>query len=135
MDSWSNGHRLVAVHAYDNYVKMLGIKWEPPTYNPVKSLPFVPQEKEIDTLISGCSKKIATSLLLLKETGCRVGEAWMLRWTDLDEENSTINIRAEKGGNPRQLKISARLISMLLNCQKPTITYLAIQAYQLTMEI
>lgn len=118
MDSWSNGHKLVAVHAYDNYVKMLGIKWEPPTYNPVKSLPFVPQEKEIDTLISGCSKKIATSLLLLKETGCRVGEAWMLRWTDLDEENSTINIRAEKGGNPRQLKISARLISMLLRLPK-----------------
>ena len=112
-ETWGNGHRQIAVHAYDGFVKMLAIKWEAPYYENVKSLPFVPQEKEVDALISGCSTKIATTLLLLKETGMRVGEAWKLKWTDLDDENSTIKTKAEKHGNPRQFKISPRLIAML----------------------
>jgi integrase len=38
--------------------------------------------------------------MLLKETGVRIGEAWKLKWTDLDEENGTIKTKAEKHGNP-----------------------------------
>jgi integrase len=112
-DSWSNGHKQIAVHAYDGFAEMLAIKWSPPYYHNNKTLPFVPTEKEVDALISGCSKKIATSLLALKETGFRIGELWRCKWTDLDEENNTLKCVAEKHGNPRQIKISSRLIAML----------------------
>ena len=112
-DHWCNGHKQIVVHAYNSYCEMLKIQWTPPYYEHVKSLPFVPLEKEIDALISGCSKKIATSLLCMKETGMRIGEVWKLLWTDLDEENNTLKCRAEKHGNPRQFKISTKLIAML----------------------
>jgi len=117
-ETWSDGHKQIAVQAYDGFAKMLHIKWEPPYYENTKSLPFVPTEKEIDALIAGCSKRIATSLLALKETGFRVGELWKCKWTDLDEEKSTLKCKAEKHGNPREIKISPKLISMLLALPK-----------------
>jgi integrase len=41
--------------------------------------------------------KASTYLQLLKETGMKFGEALMLKWTDFDLENRTINITPEKG--------------------------------------
>jgi integrase len=43
----------------------------------------------------------------------RAGEAWMLKWTDFSFENRTVNVTPEKGSDPRQLKISDRLIAMI----------------------
>lgn len=110
---WSSGHKQVVVQAYSSFTKMMHIQWEPPCYIHIKSLPFIPSEKEIDALISGMSKKIATSLQLLKETGIRIGEAWNLKWTDIDQERNTIRCKAEKHGNPREFKISPKLLCML----------------------
>ena len=115
MEQWT---QTIAVTAYACFAEMLKIDWEPPFYENNKTLPFVPTEKEVDALISGTSKKIATSLFALKETGFRIGELWNCKWTDLDEEKSTIKCIAEKHGNPRQIKISSRLISMLLSLPK-----------------
>ena len=44
----------------------------------------------------------------------------MLKWTDFDFENRTVNITPEKGSEPRQLKITPQLIAMLksLNTEK-----------------
>jgi integrase/transposase-like protein len=112
-ETWSEGHKQVAVHAYNSFAKMLGLKWEPPRYKHVKSLPFIPLESELDALISGCSRKVDASLQLLKETGMRIGEAWRLKWTDIDEEQNVIRCRAEKGGEPRVFKVSGKLIAML----------------------
>lgn len=36
---------------------MLGLKWNAPYYKNDETLPFVPTEKEVDALISGCTKK------------------------------------------------------------------------------
>ncbi len=112
-ETWSNGHKQIVVYAYENYAKMHGIKWQPPYYKHKPSIPFVPTQKEIDALINGCTKKLATSLLALKETGFRIGELWDCKWTDLDLEKNTIKCKAEKHGNPRQVRISAKLIQML----------------------
>ena len=60
---------------------------------------------------SSQSRKTGTFLQLLKETGIRPGEAWNLKWIDL--EKSTVNILPEKNSNPRQLRISTRLMAML----------------------
>lgn len=115
---WSNGYKQNFVSAYDVFAEMLKIEWKPPFYQTIKPLPFVPYEKEVDALISGCSKKIATVLLALKETGFRIGELWQCQWIDIDEENNTLKCVAEKHGNPRQIKISSRLMSMLLALPK-----------------
>ena len=48
----------------------------------------------------------------------RCGEGFMLKWTDFDFENKTVNITPEKGSEPRQLKISLQLISMLNSLPK-----------------
>ncbi len=92
---------------------MTGIEWKPPIYKPVQKLPFVPHEKEIDALIAGCGKKVATSLQLLNETGIRIGEAWNLEWVDIGNENQTITCTPEKHGTPRQFKVSNKLLAML----------------------
>jgi site-specific recombinase XerD len=112
-ECWSDGHKQVVVQAYNSFAEMMHIRWEPPCYVHVKSLPFIPSEKEIDALISGTSKKISASLQLLKETGMRIGETWNLKWTDIDQERNTIRCRAEKHGNPREFKTSAKLSAML----------------------
>ncbi|HYB67364.1 MAG TPA: tyrosine-type recombinase/integrase, partial [Candidatus Acidoferrales bacterium] len=77
------------------------IPFTPPTYRRIQRLPFIPLETEIDALISGCGKKTATFLQLLKETGIRPGEAWNLRWIDADTERKCVNILPEKNSNPR----------------------------------
>jgi integrase len=89
------------------------LAFDKPNYKRIEKLPFVPLEVEVDQLISGVGKKTATYLQLIKETGVRAGEAWNLRWIDLDPEQRTVNICPEKNSNPRQLRISLRLVSML----------------------
>jgi integrase len=51
-------------------------------------------------------------LQVLKETMARSGEAWALEWTDIAGNVLTINA-PEKNSNPRQFRISEKLISML----------------------
>jgi len=103
----------IAVETYSCFLKTIGGTWKPPKYKPIRKLPFIPTEQELNQLIAGCNKKTATFLQLLKETGARCGEAWQLNWIDLDFENKTVNITPEKGSEPRQLKLSDKLIAML----------------------
>jgi len=110
---WSTSRKANAVDAYTNFLQMQSKKWNPPIYRRVRKLPFIPTENELDQLISGCSRRMATFLQLLKETGMRCGEACQLKWTDIDLVNNSVRVTPEKGGNPRNLKISNKLVSML----------------------
>ena len=111
--NWVTKTKEIAVETYDCLIKSQGLTWKKPIYQSVKKLPFIPTEEELNNLIAGCNKKTATFLQLLKETGMRCGEAFMLQWTDFDFENKTVNITPEKGSDPRQLRITMRLIMML----------------------
>jgi integrase len=115
---WSVKTKEIAIETYSCFLKMQGKAWSPPKYKAVRKLPFIPTEDEINSLIAGCNKKTATFLQLLKETGMRCGEAFMLEWTDFDLENKTVNITPEKGSEPRQLRISTQLIAMLNSLPK-----------------
>lgn len=117
---WSIGRKANATEAYSNFLQMHGIKWTPPIYKRVRRLPFIPTETEIDQLIAGCNKRMATFLQLLKETGTRCGEACQLLWTDIDTVNGSIRVTPEKGSNARNLKTSNKLISMLNELPKPS---------------
>ena len=112
-DEWGTNYKRIIIYAYDNFTEMLGISWKPPICKAGGRLPFIPLEKEIDALIAGCSKKVAASLQLMKETGMRIGEVWGLKWTDIDEERHTTRCQSEKHGNPRMFKISGKLLAML----------------------
>jgi len=100
------------------FYKFKRIAFEVPRYHRVDTLPFVPQENEIDQLIAACGNKTAAFLQLLKETGIRPGEAWALKWKDFDFERASVIITPEKGSNARQLRISTRLIAMLNSLEK-----------------
>jgi len=119
---WSTGRKVNAVDAYTSFLQMQNTKWQPPQYRRIRKLPFIPTENEVDQLIGGCNKRMATYLQLLKETGIRCGEACKLKWTDIDTENPSIRVTPEKGSNPRLLKISAKLTSMLNTLPKDSQT-------------
>ena len=68
---WSNGRKNNACDAYSSFLKMTKGTWEAPVYITIRKLPFIPKETEIDQLIAGSSKRMATFLQMLKETGSR----------------------------------------------------------------
>ena len=118
-ETWSPARKNQAFKAYKLFLKLTyGINLTMPKYKVPQKLPFIPTEEEIDQLIAGCSHQIATFLQLLKETGARCGEAFNLKWTDIDTVNNTIRITPEKSSNPRIFKISNKLASMLANLPK-----------------
>ncbi len=111
--TWSSARKCIAIDAYTCFLHMQGLKWDPPIFNRIRKLPFIPTENEIDQLIGGCNSRMATFLQLLKETGVRCGEATQLLWTDLDTVECSIIVTPEKGSNTRKLKISNKLAAML----------------------
>ena len=111
--TWSEGRKENAVDAYTLWLSFKGGSWNPPVYKRVRKLPFIPTEQELDSLIASCGPKTATFLQLLKETGMRAGEAWQLKWTDLDVEAKAVRVTPEKGSEPRILRISNKLLAML----------------------
>jgi len=112
---WKDGVKRMAVYAYDALTKVLKIEWAAPEYKQEERLPFIPEEKELDALISGSrSRRMTAFLQTLKETFADPGEAIKLRWVDLDSQNNTITINHPvRGHNPRQLKVSNKLVALL----------------------
>jgi integrase len=112
---WQEGTKVSYVNAYARLCKMQGIHFDKPRYRiDHQKLPFIPTETEIDQLIASCGKKVSTFLQILKETGMRSGEAFRLKWKDLDFVTKTVRVNnPEKHGNARLLKLSEKLISML----------------------
>jgi integrase/DNA-directed RNA polymerase subunit RPC12/RpoP len=111
--NWSENGKDVVVRAYSCFLKMVGGSWNPPIIREVEKLPFIPTEQELDSLIAAVRGKLSIFLQLLKETGMRAGEAWNLKWSDIDFENGTVRITPEKGSKARCFKLSARLQAML----------------------
>jgi integrase len=115
---WSEGRKQNVVDAYARFLDMRSVSWTKPLYRRVETLPFIPTEQEIDALIARMNYCIATLLRLLKETAMRPGEAWNLRWVDVDTERSCVTITPEKHSRPRQCKISSQCLAMLYTIPK-----------------
>ena len=99
---------------------MSKIEWKPPKYTQEETLPFVPEEKELDALIASCrSRRMAAFLQTLKETYANPTEVLRLQWIEVDFTNKVIKIaHPVKGHNPRQVKVSSILIAMLNSLPK-----------------
>ncbi len=117
--NWKESSKETTAYAYDLFAKWLGIKWDKPRYKPPRKLPFISLEREIDDLVAGCNNTyLSTFLQILKETGARAGEAFNLKWIDIDLERKTLTVTPEKGSDPRVFKISNKLASMLSSLTK-----------------
>jgi len=111
---WSKANKKVFADCYKTYCNYKKIEWDKPKFIVPRKEPFLPLEEEVQQLIAGCGKKTGTLLQLLYETGVRIGEASLLKWTDLDFKANNIRVNCpEKGGNSRTVDISEQLISML----------------------
>jgi len=109
------GHINSKVHyviVYKSFAEWLDLYWKPPRYKFQRKIPWIPTETEIDQLIAGFKPRTATFLMILKETMARSGEIWALKWTELNGNILTINT-PEKNSNPRQFKISDRLVALI----------------------
>ena len=112
---WKGGTKMQATYAYDLMTKMLGVTWTKPRYVQEETLPFVPDEKELNDLIASCkSRRMAAYLQTLKETYADPTEALRLRWIDIDFSKSIITINQPvKGHLPGQIKVSNNVLAML----------------------
>lgn len=119
----SESYKLLLCIAYEGFAKYHGIQgWIRPKYKQCEKFPFIPYEQEIDALISGSGRKTAAFLKLLKETAMRFGEAWRLKWTDIDFKNNIIICNEpKKGSRPRIFKVSNDLIAMLDKLKKTSV--------------
>jgi len=98
-----------------SFYEWKGIQWLPCKVRRERSQPFLPRLVDIVLLINSITnRRLAVFLQLLKETGVRSGEAWMLSWDDIDFKSRLVSVKhPEKNSQPRILRISQRLVDML----------------------
>jgi len=110
----TESYKLLLSIAYEGFANFNRIAWVRPNYKQNQKLPFILYESELDALISGCGRKTSAFLRLLKETAMRRGEAWYVKWIDLDLKNNVLTCNnAEKNSKPQISKISNELATML----------------------
>ena len=114
----SENRKIKICEDLDRFYRWKAIPFQKPQYTRIEKLPFIPLESEVNSVIAGVGKKTSCFLQLLKETGMRCGEAYDMKWVDLDLEKGIVNVVPEKHSHARQLKISPRLIAMLNNLQR-----------------
>jgi integrase len=116
--SVSEARKELLAYAYDYYVQYNGLIWIKPKFTREEKPIYLPLESELDSLIANTRLKLSVFLQFLKETGVDSGEAWKLRYIDIDTQRKTVNIIPTKNHNARTLPISDNLISRLLRLPK-----------------
>ncbi|MEM3770308.1 MAG: tyrosine-type recombinase/integrase, partial [Candidatus Bathyarchaeia archaeon] len=117
----SEARKEVLVNCYARYCKWKGLPFIKPNYRRVKKLPYVPLENEVDMLVSALPKRLSVFCQFIKETGARPGEAWNIKWVDVNPQTNTVAInKPEKNSNPRIVKVSSGLISRLFSLPRHT---------------
>ncbi len=99
----SNNTKLLYRAAYTTFLASIGKTWTRPKCRHEVKLPdFLPTELELNQLIAGSGKKVGTLLMLIKETGMRLGECLSLAWININLEKHVITLpKAEKHSLPR----------------------------------
>ncbi len=111
---WRPANKKIFANCYKAYTTYKKIEWQKPKITVPQKEPFLPLEEEVHQLIAGCGKKTSTLLQLLFETGCRIGEAALLQWQNIDFKSRNLKINCpEKGGNARTIQLSQELLAML----------------------
>ena len=111
------GRKEISAQAYSDWCRSKGFEYKKKKYTRQRKLPYIPTEKDLDQLIGGfLNSKYGAFLQLLKETAFRPVEAARLRPIDFDLERRIVTMNTPaKHGNPRQFKLSSKLVSMLIS--------------------
>lgn len=109
------GRKEIVAQAYADWCRSRGFEYEKKKYHRERKLPYIPTEKEVDQLIGGFSNSPYCAFLqLIKETAFRPIEASRIRPIDIDVERRIVTLNEPaKQSNPRQFRISLKLINML----------------------
>jgi len=89
-----------------------------------RKAPEVPNMAEVARIIRALPAKVRVLGRLLAETGCRRGEAFNLRWEDVDLKRGVIHIRSKEGWTPktahseREIPIGRELLGQLQRMAK-----------------
>jgi len=111
-EPWSDSMKMLATCAYDAFCQMQEIHWKRPVYRQNEATIYVPDEKDLDLLISHARKKMATFLGCLKETFADPSEILTCDWIDLKDNVLSIN-HPVKGHLPGKCELTPRLTMML----------------------
>jgi len=112
--NWGDGYKANVVDAYTSFLTMHRMTWKPPRYSRPETLPWIPLEEELDTLVRTTGKRMSIFLQGLKETGVDPGELNAIRWIDINPQTRTMAINYPvKGHRPRILDVSRELIDRL----------------------
>jgi len=111
------GAKKLFKQAYVSFACWLNLPLPPrdiPTFKERIRRKPAPLETDLDLITARAGHKLRPFLVVLKELGCRKGEAGRLKWKDVNLEQKTIFIRdTEKMGVQRTTPISTRLTEML----------------------
>jgi len=112
---FKNGYKNQLGYAYADWCEFQGFSYDYQRYPTERTLPYIPLEKEVDQLIGAFkNSKYGTLLQLLKETAFRPIEGMNLKVKDFDLEKQLVTLNnPAKGSNPRQIKMSIKLTSMI----------------------
>lgn len=113
-ENWTDHNtRIIAVYAYDAFLKSIGKTWNKPHYKQESKKPFIPTEEELQQALLTGNKTSRAFTQILYETGARTNEAERIEWTDIDYARKKIYIKASKNGNDRFITVSDKLLNML----------------------
>ena len=122
----SNIRKEKLLESYKKFAEEYNIPFEMPRIIVDQKDPYIPTEEDIDILIGSLPLRTSVFCQFLKETACRCGEAWNLKWEDIDFTRRLVRITPEKNSNPRTIKISKNLIdriNMLKTSEKYVFRY------------
>jgi integrase len=111
-EPWSDSMKGIAVSAYDAFCRMQKITWERPKYFQNEIETIVPDEKDLDALISAASKRFGTYLLSLKETFADPSEVLAVEWTEFKDNVMYIN-HPVKRHYPGKYELSPQLVGLI----------------------
>jgi hypothetical protein len=106
-EPWKDSVKMLATYAYDAFCRMQGIKWNMPIYHQEETTLYIPEEKDLDLLISAASRRMATYLQCLKETFADPREILRTEWIDLKNNVLSINHLPQppsQRASPRQIR-------------------------------
>ena len=108
-----NSYKDNLADAYSYYMRVHGLSWTRPRYQPERRLPKTPTSEAVQKIIARASWKYAAILSVLRDTGMMPVELERTSLRDIDLQRGLINAVGCKGHRPRALKLKPSTVAML----------------------
>jgi len=109
----SNSYKYRLAQIYAKFLKYQNIQFKTPAYPKQAKMIKIPTHEKLEMIISKAGKTMSAKLQLSLETGLRPIELCNLKVKDIDTSQRLVYPTTAKKGNPRTLKISNTLATLL----------------------